>query len=413
MIKFNNLVNFCNNLYSVGEIITESWRRRSNPTEWKRDVKRSAGAVETEALLQRFNMLPFNEAPEAFREKFPEGYTFISIPENKLPEVKGLQQYGEGYPGLIIGYNTEHNVALVLFDIHVVPGKKYNLYKEKYLAPFSDDEFLNRFNYTVPRLKEVLKPLGFKSEKKRVQFVSSVQLSTGPTNITLHAQSTYQRLNRPIDNITLNFVPNLFERDENSSEYNELPDSVELTTSSPESLRWTIKKHIEYYNERIAAATPISEAMNMIKEAAKYKLVSSEVERVDTNKLLKVTFSTGNVYNSIKSFGFKMEAGILKVREDLPKTLPLPISNQLSLRLAPQKDKSTGKKFLLVRMTQDNNINWNIFSKNSSVYKKISSIIANKDNVPQETSSAAEQYNKLTKDGKEMFAKYLLRNYDF
>ena len=413
MIKFNNLVNFCNNLYSVGEIITESWRRRSNPTEWKRDVKRSAGAVETEALLQRFNMLPFNEAPEAFREKFPEGYTFISIPENKLPEVKGLQQYGEGYPGLIIGYNTEHNVALVLFDIHVVPGKKYNLYKEKYLAPFSDDEFLNRFNYTVPRLKEVLKPLGFKSEKKRVQFVSSVQLSTGPIDITLHAHSTYQRLNRPIDSITLNFVPNLLERDENSSEYNELPDSVELTTSSPESLRWTIKKHIEYYNERIAAATPISEAMNMIKEAAKYKLVSSEVERVDTNKLLKVTFSTGNVYNSIKSFGFKMEAGILKVREDLPKTLPLPISNQLSLRLAPQKDKSTGKKFLLVRMTQDNNTDWNIFSKNSSVYKKISSIIANKDNVPQETSSAAEQYNKLTKDGKEMFAKYLLRNYDF
>jgi hypothetical protein len=361
-------------------------------------------------------MVSYENAPEALRSKFAEGFVFVDIPEKSLEKIKGVQKLGAGYPGLIIGYNVENDAALVLFDILLPTGKAFNIYPVKFLKPIIDErEYAAKFNYDVKRIKDTLKPLGFVFKSSRTFAKGSLQLSSGihtETSCILVVNSDYARLGRgDMQRLVMQFDPAIAM----DLSYVAANDSYLyiflLTETSPEVIRSTVKDMVNLYNAQVKLAIPLAEAMNMIKTACSYRMLSSDVvAEPGGGKVIQVKFSKHQYFNNINSLGIDLSEtnNGLNFREKVPEQLNLPKTDPYMIYIMPQKDKATGKKFLIVRDPQGGD---EIFTKNSKSYKTLNEIVSVGNNVPEETANTLNGYNDLTKDGKLMFFKYLLRKY--
>ena len=116
------------------------------------------------------------------------------------------------------------------------------------------------------------------------------------------------------------------------------------------------------------------------------------------------------VFKSIRSLGLDLSQTNdgLNISDKIPNQLRRPVDSTFTISLKPQKDKATGKKFLIVT---DSFYGDDFFTADCAAYKEMDSIIRAGNNIPEETQSTIDLYNDLTKDGKLMFFKYLIRKY--
>lgn len=416
-ITFNNITNFYTNIYPEKDVIVESWRGTVLP-QWKRSIAVQGERISAAlgSILERHDMVSYENAPAALRTKFAEGWVFVDIPEKSLEKITGIQKSGAGYPGAIIGYNAEDDVALVLFDTALNTGKMYNTYPVKFLNPITDErEFGAKFNYDIKRLKDTLRPLGIAFTSSRTYATGSLQLSSGihtETSCILGVETERLRVGATmIRSLRLKFKPrvNLDSDEGNNLTTTELV--IPLLQTSPEVLRSIIKQSIKAYNDEVKLTVPLAEAMAMINTACGISMITSgTVNEPGGGKFISVALSRGNTFKNIKGLGLDISQtnNGLNISDKIPDQLSRPVESSFSFSIKPQKDKATGKKFLII---DDAIFGTGFFTKDNTIYKELQTIIRTGNSLPDETKNTIKIYNDLTKDGKIMFFKYLLRKY--
>jgi len=424
---FENLNNFYTNIYKPTEVMNESFDGGRSYYTWTHDIIRkhigfARQPQSLSQLLDSYGMTPYNDdSSQEIKDKYGN-YVYVDIPAKVLPKLKGLQQYGAGYPGVVLGYNLEKHTVLVFFNVLLPNGKNVNVYNDKFIKTIGNDSvaFDKRYSYDITRIKTILRPLGVVFRTKRTMVSGTKLLSEGiktSMQITLDIGSYNFRAGEDqISDIQFAITPGIINigDEENGRDVH----NVKLNRLTDESLKFELIKAIDIYNDRVKELIPLKSAMDQITQACRYRLLSTEVKKEESGGMhIILDLSVGYKYNSFKSFGLMVDRDnpYLDIRRAIPPTLALPAADKLNISLYPQQDKATGKKFLLVKYTSSSGnmtqLVGELYDKGSPLEIVINSMINMVEEIPEDTKETIEKYNNLTEDGKLMFFKYLVRKY--